>query len=98
MKTFDDVKHRIELELTHAQSKADFNASKYYLWFYATTPERDGGIMVSKRRPRGWWLPVLISGSSNRIPSHWTTQCITQTLTINGTIAKLHDACKAINA
>ena len=60
MQNIDDIKLRVRLELIHWQRKhKDDKFARCYLWFRATTPEHDGGILAQEERPAAEWLPVV---------------------------------------
>jgi hypothetical protein len=79
--TMDEILHRVFLETSHAQQKADFEFLTYYLWYLPSSTMRDGDLLAAKEQPVDGntgeaYLPV----TGERIPSDMDAEAYTQEL------------------
>ena len=69
MRNLEDIKRQIFLEVQHAQDQRTATGSgEYYLYYHATTAERDGGILALQHDPRAGYYQI----TGQRIPKNKT--------------------------
>ena len=86
MQTLEDIRAIVHAEITHFRIRhAGQEFACGYLWFYSTTPERDGGIMVAEDRPGVDWEPV----TPERLPINLSADDIVQSLTLRHILGRL---------